>query len=251
MKKFLAVISIVLLIGVFAGCDENPEGQLATPVVTTSTSDDYSALNLSWGAVANAEEYIVSYNNTVDTVTATSYTVTEPAMKVSVVAIGSGYDNSTAWEKNYEAVVTTLDVYSTADPSTDHPSGFGFNAHGEATAYSVSDQSNHASIDYIVYDNSGTLMFVSISDYPNSTNSEKNSLSQNLTTPFDDLDLASPEGSYSTQRDLVQNGMYSLWLAEGDDRFGKLQVQGVSGTKVTIRVALQEEPKLRWVKTQE
>ena len=252
MKKIL-LSSVVFLI--FTGCVP-PGGELETPDVEATPHNQGAELMLSWDPVPDAEQYVIIYNDEEDTITETSYVITEPATTVQVIAIAEGFKDSEPWEEDYTAVVSTIEVYPVTDPDPEHPSGFGFNVHGEASTYPVSDKSTWPDIDYYIADDGTNYILAAPVDHlPEPINNEYNASHEEEAISFDDLDIAAGPGVYSTQNPLSTNALFSLWLTDNteydlSDHYGKLQVQGISGTKISLRVAYQKTPGLRWVKTQ-
>ena len=87
-------------------------------------------------------------------------------------------------------------------------------------------------------------------------NNEVNSTANSGITDFDGLNIADGPGVYTTQTDIVLNSVYSFWIDPTNngwdnttDHFGKIKVIGINGTRVTMKLAYQPIPGLRWLVT--
>ncbi len=206
------------------------------------------------------DDYIVRVDGVDTEVMVTYYNAYEPAGQIDVYAL-YGSSLSEPRSLGFAAVETPyLDVWSSNDPSPDHPSGFGFNAEGTASSYGLSDPDNWSHLDYWIYGGYGYPMLVSPSDHVPPFNDEWNFAAEESAN-YDDFMTASPPGMgvYSTQRELHLNSLYSLWMdPDGlgyteDDHFAKLHVTSIEEYggiyKVTLKLAYQKTTGLRWLVT--
>ena len=151
----------------------------------------------------------------------------------------------------------TLDIYGLSDPDTLHPSGLSFTSSGSATAISV-QSANYTELDYIFDDlNFTTFTVASPNSYSPVYNTEKNmTVEATGITDFDELDIATAPGSYSTQTAIAGNAVYSFFMDQDDDDwdtdsdyFGKIKIESITGTHAVISVAYQPITGLRWCVT--
>ncbi|MCX7994349.1 MAG: hypothetical protein N3A65_01055 [candidate division WOR-3 bacterium] len=255
MKKFLSFPLLITLL-IFIGCEK--EVTLETPDVTytVATDDKGGTLKLEWDEITDADGYIIyADGEVIDTVTELSYDATTPAALYEVSAY-AGDQESGKDRIDCGAVETpSLTVYGSSDPDTTHPSGFGFNAQGNAVAYSISNQNNWPLIDYWIYSTAGgaTIKFVSPSDRTPPLNNEVNVTKNSGQSNYDDVKIADPPGGYSTQTDVRSGAVYYFWIDPTNngwdastDHFGKIQVQGINGVQLTLKIAYQPIAGLRW-----
>lgn len=252
--KRLFILSLAIALLVFIGCEK--EVTLETPDVsyTVKTDDKGGTLKLEWDEITDADGYIIyADGEVVDTVTTTSYDATVPAAQYEVSAY-AGDQESGKDKIDCGAVETaSLIVYGSSDPDTTHPSGFGFNAQGQAVAYSISNPSNHPLIDYWIYSSGSTIKFVSPSDRQPPINNEVNTTKNSGQTNYDNVKIADAPGGYSTQTDVVSGAVYYFWIDPTNDNwdastdhFGKIQVVGINGVQITLKIAYQPIAGLRW-----
>jgi hypothetical protein len=257
MRYTLALLAIVLL--VFVSCQSTTTP--GKPSVTYAPTDNGAMLRLTWPAVTDAEGYYIYLDGTKDTTITGSGTITYdvagPAKEIEVSAY-NGSEESDAWTLDLTPVSTpTLTVYGASDPASDHPSGLALKDAG-AVVLAIGEAANKPDIDY-VFDDRGSftpMSMVNPGDYDPQINSKGNAISLVTTGQFDDEDFALAPGNYDTKRiPVAQGGVYYLWLDRNndnystDDHFAKIQIISIAGTVVSIKVAYQKEPGLRWVVT--
>lgn len=256
MKKLIALTFAFIGILMLVGCEESTAPE--TPTVTYTVVNGGGGLNLSWGADANVDGFIIYHDGVaVDTVTdATTYTDTVPCMVIEVTAYAGDLESDPA-EIDCKPIETpSLTVYGNTDPDTTHPSGFGFNAGGTAVAYSLSNSSNHPLLDYYINSTVSPADFVSPSDHVPPYNAEVNATKNSGSTNYQTVKVADPAGGYSTQTDITANAVYYFWIDptnngwdSSTDYFGKIQVTGVNGLAYTLKIAYQKISGLRWCVT--
>lgn len=279
MKSY-PYIPLIMFLGLavlFTGCEEQapfeddgpdqhyvlkdypPVQNLDFEVVDDLEGDPGGGVYLFWDTPLgdSAVEYVVS----VDGVNQTPVEVTEdyvytPGITVAVYAV---YPDgmSEPGELDFGAVETpSLDVWSVADPSPDHPSGLGFTAAGTAVSYAVSYPENWPDIDYYIA--RGPALSSPNYREPEPLNDEENA-SCLESGAYENLAIVKPCGSgdYITLRDINIDDLYGLWIDPGadnytpDDHFGKAYVIDIQNLKVTLKLAYQTVPGLRWVDTDE
>ncbi|MEO0206628.1 MAG: hypothetical protein ABIL22_08155, partial [candidate division WOR-3 bacterium] len=148
----------------------------------------------------------------------------------------------------------SLLVYGSGDPSTDHPSGFGFNAAGNATTYAISDQANWPYIDYWIHSVSANEQeFASPNQASTPFNDEVNTTKNSGQTDYDAVTICDAPGGYISPNTINANAVYYFWIdpdndgwGTGNDHYGKIQVVGVNGYAVTLKLAYQVIAGLRW-----
>ncbi len=250
MKKLLTISFAVIAVMMLTGCEG--EVILDTPDVDYTVTDQGSTLRLTWVEIADADGYIIyADGDSIAEVTTTTYNATVPAKQYRVTAY-AGSDESSPATINCAPVITTgLIVYDMSQPAPD-PSGFGFNISGTAVAYQVSDSTNWTYLDYYIERTPQRFFSPHHGNYNNEVNVTKNSGS----TDFDAQDIADAPGGYASQTDIVSGAVYYFWIDPTDngwdnatDNFGKIKVNAVSGTQVTMDLAFQPIAGLRWCVT--
>jgi hypothetical protein len=264
MKRILGLSIALVAILVLVGCEE--EVTLVAPNVTIQVIDNGATIRLTWTEVTDADGYYIYRDgvivDTIDEATTTTYDADTPAQLYEVSAYAGENESATDQIDCGPVETTSLTVYGNSDPNPAHPSGFGFNTSGTAVPLALSDSTNWPDLDYYLNDanpTQGLIDIVSPGDHVPAYNDQENA-SSNSGTDYDGLDIADAPGSYSTQTELAENAVFSLWIdPDGDgwgatnDHFAKMQVESISGATapytVVITCAYQTIPGLRWVVT--
>lgn len=178
------------------------------------------------------------------TVSCTLYT---PGARITIDAYEVGYGFLGSKELSVAALESLIEVYSS---ETEGPTGIGFDSTGKASAYSVED--SPATVDYFVStDESGETTFLKSGERYSGGVRGVCSASES----FDSL-LITPSVSAATYQDstaIAQGSVYSLYLDQGekdystDDFFAKAYVTSIADGRVSLRIAYQPVPGLRWV----
>ena len=102
MKKLFSMMAVLAAMFAFVACSETsdgpndePKGKLATPELTSTTTE--TSFTISWNAVSGAEAYMVNFDGKTKTTTECSYTVENlnaGEYTVRVKATGKGYEDS-------------------------------------------------------------------------------------------------------------------------------------------------------------
>lgn len=247
----IAMIAFVALIG----CEG--EVTLDSPDATYTVIDQGATIRFTWPAVTDAEGYYVYYDgavaDTLDSATLT-YDADVPAALVEITAY-SGADESAPYELDCAPVITlSLDVWGNTDPSSDHPSGFGFNSSGTAVAYALADTANWPFIDYYIRSSVTPMEFMS--PHHANYNDEVNTTQNSGQTDFDAIDIVAAPGNYTSPTAIASGAVYYFWIDPTDngwddatDNFGKIKVEAIDGLKVTMKLAYQTIAGLRWCVT--
>lgn len=249
--RYLPVILGALLILVVS-C--TPPTTLTTPSVTAAAIDNGSSLRLTWTAVTGATGYNVYLDGTKNAVASGSYSydVTTPTKLIEVTAT-DGSSESDKWSLN--TLVEQTDnfvVYSRADVGQPNHA-FYFNSTGTALPIPLDQASD---IDFVVDTTGVDIELRSPDSYSPVYNAKDNSTAASTVTTFHDLNLAAAPGNYNTVRVITSNSVSSFWIDPTnngwtvDDHFGKLKVEGISGTAVTMTSGYQKTGGLRWVISQ-
>ena len=246
MKKELAAILTVVIIGAvltLTGCNESA---VDTPSVSWQVTQNQDSIKFTWDAIQDADGYIVKYNGIEDTIQVTSYTLGEPTTEVEIVAY-KGSDESDPWTHSFAAVETqNLDWYTRADSDPNHPSGLGFNNDGSVVTISYA-QGDHNAIDFVA-DNDNSI--TAIQELDGNVN-KYNAVAFSATYDYNTMNMA-PETGYTTYEQVVQQGTFAL-LKDTDgqkndnDIYAKLYVKGIDGTRWTVDVTVQPIGGLRWL----
>lgn len=263
MRKFL-LTSVLFVSILIVGCGDNPVAPDKAPSVTYDAIENGTKLRLTWTALSDVDGYYVY----LDGVKAepdlkpeeTSCDIVDPVQEIEVCGF-SGEEEGPRWSLDLTPKESSTTIYGASDPSPDNPSGLGFDANGGTHTYPLSKDTltGWPKIDFYIEDRGGINMSLfAPSDVPagvfpgHPLNAEENlSLGCTSTAEFDSLDAAEG-GSYSTQTELADGGLYSIWIEKGEDdkaHFGKLKVTAISGTKVDITVAYQKIEGLKWIVT--
>jgi hypothetical protein len=258
MKKWTTLGLIVAMGFILFGMDICDGGEYPNPTnvqYEIVTSDNGASLNITWSDPADKtpDQYVLVVDgDELSPVEGTSTTLAVAGAEVILYAEYGDNRSSGVTVGDFEAVETSIQVWTTADPDPEHPSGFGFTPAGSAQTYAVSDASHANDIDY--YISSGHTLTAPMDHLPTAIN-DKGSAASVETGTYDDLVVVAGPGNYSTQRDLSVNGLYGLWLDDTNDgyddsdHFGKAFVTGINGEQVSMDVAYQTEAGLRWVAT--
>ncbi|MBN2620405.1 hypothetical protein JXB22_04870 [candidate division WOR-3 bacterium] len=252
MKKLFGIAIAMAALLILVGCDG--EVVLDAPDVDYTVDDTGATLALEWVEIADADGYYIYADGViVDTLEATelAYDATTPAAEYAVSAY-AGEDESDLTTIDCAPEVTEgLVIYDMSQPAPD-PSGFGFNSSGTAVAYSVSDSTNWALLDF--YIENGPQSFWS--PHHGGYNAEVNATENSGSTNFDGEDIANAPGNYTTQTDVVSDAVYFFWIDptnngwdDATDYFGKIKVQSINGTAITMDLAFQPIAGLRWCVT--
>jgi len=249
----LALAAVVVLVG--TGCDQI--AGLDKPTVVYSAINSGASLRLTWTAVLDASGYEIKAGDSTWTTasTVTSFDVNTPAKTVEVRATNGDTKSDAATIDCGVVQTASVVLYGKSDADPTHPSGLAFTTTGAAVAMSL-DNANWPSLDFVCDDVNLTCGFVNPGDYTPPLNGKGNALSEASTT-FDALDIAAALGTYTTQSEVLQGGVYSLWIDptglgwSDDDHFAKmsvLTVEDVGGSKkVTAKFGYQPVAGLRWL----
>lgn len=249
MKKLLP-ITLLLVAFIFIGCEKKIT--LEAPDVSYTVKDEGATLALSWDEITDADGYIIyADGEVIDTVTTTSYDATTPAKLYEVSAYAGDQESAKDQIDCAPAITPSLEVWDMSEPPP-NPSGFGFNTAGTAVAYEVTESANWAYIDYYIEANPQQFW----SPHHGGYNDEVNVTQNSGGSDFDALDIADAPGGYSSQTDIASGAVYYFWIDptnngwdNSTDYFGKIKVESVSGTKVTMKLAFQKIAGLRWCVT--
>lgn len=250
MRYLPAVVGTLLILAV--SCV--PITTLTTPVVVATPLSGGDTMRLTWTAVVGATGYYVYLDGTKNTVTSGSYSydITAPTKTIQVSAYDASSE-SDKWELTTPIVKTsTFVVYTMADAGqTNH--AFYFTTDGAAVPIPLSQAAN---IDYVMDTTGSNVEMRSPNSYDPVYNNKKNMAVAATGTDFDQFKDALAPGNYSTVTQIQGSGLYSLFLDitgngwSTDDHFGKLKVQSISGTAVTLDAGYQKIGGLRWLISQ-
>lgn len=259
MKKFVAVALLVVAGFVFMNLDcDIPTGEVRN--LSYEPLEEGTKAKITWDEPAEGtpDEYVVSVDGVDQVAVTTTYDMVNiPAKEIKVYAVTSG-TKSTGVTLDFSIVETSnVDVWTVNDPSSEHPSGFGFLNDGTAKAYSVTNNPSDCRF-YISMGQSGTTpTLTSPTDHlPNPLNNTYG-LSKQTSENYDNLNVIDGSGA-STQTSLSNNGTYGLIIAEDainystNDIFGKLWVVAMSDEgsgiyKFTFKIGYQLKDGIAWV----
>ena len=257
MKKYRFILPMVLfplIVLLFTGCPNGgPEDLPERPTITLHTAvSDGADLQLEW--IDNTDGgseifYIYAGNTEIDSTFNLSYTIdeTDRASSVGVTAWIGDEESPEATLDLSLTVTSNLEVWSTADPSPDHPSFVKF-TNGNATTVSA-DYANDATF-YINND----MQFETIQDWSGVTST----VDPGFISAESPYDFAKPEGNYfsyyPTSGSMAENATYYIWIdyptygsMGTEDNFAKIYVSSIAGYKVTLNISYQNENGLRWL----
>jgi len=245
--RYIPVLLGALLILVVS-C--TPPTTLEKPTVTAAAIDNGGQLRLTWTSVSGATGYNVYLDGTKHTVASGVYSYDAvTATKVIDVTATDGSNESDKWTLNTLVEKTSsFVVYSRADVGQSNHA-FYFNSTGTAIPIPL-DQASL--IDFIADTTGGGIELRSPDAYSPVYNSKDNSTAASTVTVFDELTQAAAPGNYLTARAISSNAVYSFWIDPSnngwstDDNFGKLKIETISGTAVTMTAGYQKVTGLRW-----
>lgn len=250
--KRLALLAALVVVIIGVGCD--PVGTPDKPTVTAAAIDNGAKLRLTWTAVLDATGYEIKAGDSTWTTTLYAFDVAIPVKRIEVRATNGDTKSGPAVIDCGVIETSNFEVYGISDPDTTHRSGFGFNANGNAISYSLTS-GNYPSIDFYLEDVQLPMSLVNAGVGGRGWNAKGNASKDAGVTNYDNLKIADGPGTaYSTQTQLAQGGLYSLWLdptndgwTATDDHFAKLSVISIQGAKVTCKIGYQKIPGLRWL----
>ncbi len=257
MKRLLTLTVSIAALLILVGCEG--EVTLETPSVTYTVTDNGATLRISWIEISDADGYYIYADgvviDTIDDPSVTTYDATQPAATYGVSAYAGDNESSTEPIDCTPVTTKNLTVYGLNDPDTTHPSGLAFNSSG--TAYGISAKDANPDIDYVFDDkNYQTMTLASPNAYSPVYNDEKNMGLDAKVTDFDSVAIADAPGNYSTVTTLASNAVYYLFMDQDhdgwdkdNDHFGKLKIESINGSTVSITVAYQRIAGLRWLVT--
>jgi len=258
MKRFLLlplVILIAVIVFLFTGCPNPDEPtNVAAPTITDHHAVTEGAdFQLTWtdNAEGGAEIFYI-YAASTDSTNNLSYTVSS-SDRASSVAVTAWIGNDESSKATHDLGLTktqSLEVWSTADPSSDHPSFVQF-TNGNATAISEAN-----SDDATFYIGNATQL-EGIHRWPGVTTS----LDPAFADAVSPYNLASGTGNYTDiwPAGLIAiNATYYMWIDRApigtmgvEDDFVKIYVVNIVDdggfNKVTLNISFQGEDGLRWL----
>jgi len=249
--RYLPVILGALLVLVVS-C--TPPTTLEKPSVTTAAIENGAKLRLTWTAVSGATGYNVYLDGAKTAVASGSYSfdVPQPTKLIEVSATASS-EESDKWSLNTMIVKTaSFIVYSMGDAGQQNKAFF-FNSTGTAIPIPLSQVSD---IDFIADTTGASIELRAPTAYTPHYNEKDNATAAAVgTMVFDDYKTAEAPGSgvYLTARTITTNALYSFWIDPNgsgwtvDDHFGKLKIESISGTAVTMTAGYQMVGGLRWL----
>jgi hypothetical protein len=255
MKYLIPILGALLILVVSCSPTLTP----GTPAVTKTVLGNGDTLQLAWPTVTNASGYYVYLDGTKYTTTSLTYLVIDPVKLIKVTAYNGSLE-SDPWSLTTSVVVTPSVIVYTLSDSTHNDKAFGFNTtSGTCLALDVTNSSNYPDFDFLVEDRGlSDIEFWSphlYDDPPPPYNTKENSTAASAAATFDNLTKAVAIGQqlYDTKFAIAQNGIYSVWIDPdpssfgANDRFGKVSIEAISGTQVTLKAGYQLIGALRWL----
>ncbi|MBN2380121.1 hypothetical protein JXM67_10020 [candidate division WOR-3 bacterium] len=266
----LAALSAVTLLGV---AEIDPIIDLGYEVIPDTSGNPGAGVKLAWTSdsriflaeggcygdyISDGQVlFVISGDGEVlDTVPVESYNLDKeitcsiyvPCAKIVIDAYKSGGEFLDKEEIVLGAVESELEVYT--QESVSHPSGFGFDSKGKASAYSVT--THPGSVDFYLALDQDTQEPVLKSGECYSGKARGVRLDP---SGYESIKIAPlpVQGAYVDSVILVSDASYVLYLDDEDsdslvgDHFAKALVTGISGDRVALKLAYQTVPGLRWV----
>lgn len=229
------------------------------PTVVCEAINTGTDLRLFWAAVIGARSYEIKTYDSTYTTTSLSFDVAAPTAVIEVRAVHGNSKSDPATIDCRVVETSSLVLYGSSDPDTNHVPGLAFTHDGSAVVLSLAD-ANKASLDFVC-DNKYLLPvgFVNAGDYGWPQNSRVNALMAAGTTDYDAFVEAAAPGGYMTELEIAANGVYALWLSDSwtwsiNDHFCKAKIVSIEDAggvpKVTLNVGYQRIGGLRWVVSQ-
>ena len=262
MKYLIPILGVLLILVVSCSPTVTPNTPVVTKIVLGSgEAGSGDTLELSWGAVTSAQGYYVYLDGNKNTTTELTYYVVDPTKSIEVSAY-NGSEESDKWTLSTAVAVTpTVTVYADSGSSS-NDDAFGFNtSSGTCLALDITNSANYPSIDFVVEnDGLSDIEFWSPDQYaPTPYNTKDNSVASSTASSFDNLTKAADIGQqlYDTKFAGVSvNGIYSVWIQPvsgtfgSDNHFGKVFVNAISGTQLTLETGYQLIGGLTWLISQ-
>jgi hypothetical protein len=248
------LLGVVVLM---SGCGDGPTPPDKAPSLSGEAVDEGAGIKVEWTALSDVDGYNIYVNGTKEKeVTTTSVTI-YGAVKTVEVCGYKGDKEGPKGKLDLTPTISTITVYGRSDPDPAHPSGFGFNAKGEAITYALSDSSNWPHLDFYIEDVGRPISLWSPGSGGGEYNNRESASIEESGTDFDAIDSAASVGNYSTQRELTENAIYSLFMdRDGDGKwdktnsyFGKAKVLDIDGKKVQLKIAFQKQSGYRMLVT--
>jgi hypothetical protein len=220
------------------------------PAVVYEPLDRGAKLHLTWGTVADAEHYEIKVDDSVRTITDTTYDVTKPCATLEVRAVKGSRKSAPAVIPVGIVETASIVLFGISDPDTSHHHAFGFDTAGTVTTYAL--YGNEPKLDFYADDLAHhDSMF--LANAGKLGNNKGNGLKDAGTTVYDDAKLADTTG-YADDNLLVVDRVYYLWLDRTDngystdDNYAKAKILQVSGPLVTMQLGYQRVGGLRWLR---
>lgn len=259
-KTFIPIICLLLplVVFLFTGCPnpDEPSDVNAPDITTVTAVSEGASLQISWTETNDGETevfYLYVEGDFVDSSDTQSYTFTsgQRGSAVGVTAwIGSDESNMESYDLSLE-FTDNLEVWSTTDPSPDHPSFVQF-TNGQATAVSS------ANADDATFYIGDATQLEGIHRWAGVTTTLEPAFAD-ASSPYD---FAPGTGNYTDiwpATTLAVGATYYIWIDDAplggsmgiEDFFAKVYVVAIDGSsghdKVTLDISFQQEPGLRWL----
>ncbi|MEN3043677.1 MAG: hypothetical protein ABDH37_00470 [Candidatus Hydrothermales bacterium] len=257
MKKILLISGLFLILLVFIGCPEDEE--LPTPNARiASILEQGEGIRLEWDPVEGADGYRVRVDDELKYEgTSTYFEWKTPALKIEVYAY-AGDKESTPRVFDFTPVSRTSQELW--ERSAAGNSGYGWNADGTGSSYSLGDAANHSRIDFYLDDFTAGTVDVSniylVSPHHGGFNDTETGFAVETGGTGN---IAPAPGTYDTPRPqspIVSGGTYFLWIDHSnnewtsDDNFVKIKIISIGNDgKVVFDYWFQKQGGLRWLKT--
>lgn len=135
-------------------------------------------------------------------------------------------------------------------PATDTISGFGFDASGKAWAYDLGDTVNWPFVDYYIVDFLPGIAIAAPDLHEPALNEKMSGVSNPISgTEYENYKTAESVGYYYNYTEIAQDGLYSLMLTDSNEisHFAKVMITNMEDAKVSLKLAFQPVPELRWL----
>ncbi len=263
MKKLYLIGTGLLIAGGALALTSCDNGETANDLgLTYTVTNNGLDVDLSWDEIEGADYYVISVDGTdIDTTTdntVTTYTVTSDNAGAVITVTAVGADLSAQVDFTAKAN-SNVEVWEASGAGN---SAVGFDQDGNASTYSITDNSNYSLFDFYLNDwepgtvDPASITIVSPDIMPDGSTPGYND-EENYSTAWGSGVVAPNTGYlqyYPNSGGIVSSASYALWIDpsgngwDTNDHFVKIDVTSIgSDGKVTMNLYYQVEGGLLWV----
>ena len=260
LKNRIAIYAVVVSIAIMAGCSKKTETVTpATPAVSLKGTTNGDALYIIWDEVQGAEGYKITYGTSVKTLYGvTEFTVSDIVPSVKVVAF-AGDKESAPFTKDIKVRELNF-TWGIQQNDSDTLSLAGLEFKEDTLSDSISlvpvavtdDNLSNAIIDFIAYKDSVGNHIIPIQAVDTLYYGQyyNNGVAYDDTLTYGNVEITPSAFKMGTVP--ATNGVFFLkkdhGLLGGDIIYAKMEITSITDSTMTVKIAYQPIPSLRWVK---